>query len=289
MGRIVVGFDGSEGSARALRWAVGEAEVRSAELLAVMAWQALEQHHADGTDDVDATYGSAEAHQAGLSLVEQAGIDPNGLTVVSRYGPPVTVLVDAAADAELLVLGSRGHGGFTGLLLGSISDQCLQRSPCPVVVVPSHLEEGAAPTDRLVVGTDGSAGADAALQWALVEAKRRSAGVDLVHGWELPYLEVQAMATSVLDVDAGRQCAQQVLEEVLGRLDPEDRDLVRLVSDQASPGEALLRAAQGADLVVVGGPPPTGITRFLVGSVARQVVAHATRPVAVVRAHDTAG
>ena len=228
MGKVVAGFDGSEGSARALRWALEEAAVRGAELQTVMAWDELEPGHPDRPTEQDARFGSPEARSAAVAMIHDAGLDPDAVSLVNRYGSPVTVLVDAAHDADLLVVGSRGHGGFTGLLLGSVSDRCLQRSPCPVAVIPAKLDDHVPRTDRLVVGTDGSNEADAALRWAVDEARRRGAEVDLVHAWELPYLEVQAMATSVLDVDAGREGAHQVLEEVVSRLPEPDRARVRL-------------------------------------------------------------
>jgi len=102
--------------------------------------------------------------------------------------PPALVLTVASRSADLLVVGARGRGGFKELLLGSVSDQCVQYSHCPVVVVSQDMDgtgrsEGGA---RIVVGVDGSFGSAQALRWALDEARIRSASVEAVYVWQYP-------------------------------------------------------------------------------------------------------
>ncbi|MQA34356.1 universal stress protein [Modestobacter roseus] len=132
---IVVAVDGSPSAQEALRWAVGQAEATGGELHAVTAWHQPETYGwgvvVDGVD-------WAENGRAVLDQALAATLDPAAAAAVHRHvveGHAVQVLLDAAADADLLVVGSRGHGGFTGMLLGSVSQHLVAHSPCPVVVV----------------------------------------------------------------------------------------------------------------------------------------------------------
>lgn len=138
---IVVGVDGSEGSQRALRWALDEAAARGASVRAVLAWSFIDQ----GGDDFDAAY-SEEAARARLDqALAAAGAAPAGVVVEPLVvcDLPARAVIEAARDADLVVVGSRGLGGFRGLLLGSVSQQVSHHAPCPVVVVPGG--ERAAP------------------------------------------------------------------------------------------------------------------------------------------------
>ena len=142
MGVIVVGVDSSDGAKSALRFAIAEAKLRRAKVLAVHVWQfglygagiggvgpAL------GVDISDVRAGAEAALAAAVDEVVPSGSD---VEVVRRAveGTPGAVLVEESRDAELLVVGSRGHGGFAGLLLGSVSQQCAQHAACPVVIIP---------------------------------------------------------------------------------------------------------------------------------------------------------
>jgi nucleotide-binding universal stress UspA family protein len=141
---VVAGFDGSQGSEAALRVALREARLRHARLLVVAAWHVPAYY-----------YGSAAAPSAALALAENVR---NGLTekleeavaalrdeageleIETRLveGPAASALTKEAAGAELLVVGSRGLGGFRELLLGSVSHQCAQHASCPVLIVPAQ-------------------------------------------------------------------------------------------------------------------------------------------------------
>lgn len=139
-GRVIVGSDGSESSRRAIRWAAEEARCRGAVLEVVHAWTLLGQPD-DGT--FDPNYGEAEARQ--LLDGELAGLGDalDGIeverTVVCDLGAPA--LLDAGKRADLLVVGSRGRGGFRGLLLGSVSSQVVQHAPCPVAIIPDESRQ----------------------------------------------------------------------------------------------------------------------------------------------------
>jgi len=138
--RIVAGIDGSESSASALRWAIRQAALTGAAVDAVIAW-----HYPDlassgmAVGAVEPTYGffreNAEkiAADAISSTVDPASDVPVSARVAQ--GHAAQVLLDASAGASLLVVGSRGHGGFAEALLGSVSQHCVQHALCPVVVV----------------------------------------------------------------------------------------------------------------------------------------------------------
>lgn len=139
MGKIVVGVDGSPGSRAALRWAFDEARIRRAALEVVTVWQfpvmtSLPAFGAMPPPDDMGEQAEAELRQV---LVDEdvAPTDEVPVTTVVAEGAAAPALLEASEGADLLVVGSRGHGGFTGLLLGSVSHQCASHSECPVVVV----------------------------------------------------------------------------------------------------------------------------------------------------------
>ena len=141
MQNIVVGVDGSDGSKQALRFAVEEARVHGAQVAAIHAWEAaVVPPDVSPAPRLDLVTLVSQAHEGALKLVtavveEVVGDDP-AVEVTARAveGPAASVLIDAARGADLLVLGSRGLGGFTGLLVGSVSQQCIQHAPCPVTI-----------------------------------------------------------------------------------------------------------------------------------------------------------
>jgi nucleotide-binding universal stress UspA family protein len=144
-GTIVVGVDASAAAKAALRWAVDEGRLRQAAVVAVHAWEvpALALAPVDVVpapppiDLVSLTKELGEAaEQLVRHVVEEVAGDAAGVEVrpVATEGPAPTVLVEAARGADLVVVGSRGRGGFVGLLLGSVSDQVAHHAPCPVVI-----------------------------------------------------------------------------------------------------------------------------------------------------------
>ena len=147
--QIVVGVDGSDHSQHALRWAIEEAEIRHAELTTVFAWQ-FPLIGIPGAFDRDSL--EAEAKQF-LTAEVAASQPPKDLTIntVVAQGDPSASLLAACqnANADLLVIGSRGREGFVGLLLGSVGQECAVHAPCPVVIVKDTRETGTrASTDQ---------------------------------------------------------------------------------------------------------------------------------------------
>jgi nucleotide-binding universal stress UspA family protein len=142
MTTIVVGVDGSDGSLQALRWAADEARLRKALLQVVLAWDypaSLLAGASFSVPDLEilGDFGKLAEARLGQAL-QDASSALEGVEVERRVieGAPALALIEAAKDADLLVVGTRGHGGFVGLLLGSVSQQCAHHAPCPIVIVP---------------------------------------------------------------------------------------------------------------------------------------------------------
>jgi nucleotide-binding universal stress UspA family protein len=139
---IVVGIDGSDGSKHALAWAAKEARLRNASVTLVEAWQLPVAAYGGmgwsgiGTELLEDL--RKEAEQRLDELCTEFSAELEGLTVERKVveSAAAQALVEAADGADLLVVGTRGHGGFAGLLLGSVSQQCAHHSPCPVVIIP---------------------------------------------------------------------------------------------------------------------------------------------------------
>jgi nucleotide-binding universal stress UspA family protein len=137
MERIVVGVDGSETARRALEWAVDEARERNAVVEAIHAWhQPFVSGYAYMGEIPLGDY-AAEAQETLDTAI--ASVDTTGVTVEGRTvcGGASQVLVEESKGASLLVVGSRGRGGFGGLLLGSVSQQAAHHAPCPIVIIPA--------------------------------------------------------------------------------------------------------------------------------------------------------
>ncbi len=136
-GRIVVGVDGSESSIDAMRWATGQSALTGAYVEAVTSWEYPQQGMMEfGTLDVD---WAANAQQSlDIALHQAFGDDDVHVRTVVVHGRPAHVLISAAEGADLLVVGSRGHGAVAGMLLGSVSEDLVAHAPCPVVVIRHH-------------------------------------------------------------------------------------------------------------------------------------------------------
>ena len=141
---IIVGIDGSDHSRRALEWALREAAVRHAPLTVFTVQATLIGYWGSpvlypGDEDL-VEHGRKMAQEETDSVLEQIGVElrPASVTVRAVIGLPAEALLEAAADADMLVVGSRGAGGFKRLLMGSVSTQVTHHAPCPVVVIPDE-------------------------------------------------------------------------------------------------------------------------------------------------------
>ena len=224
-----------------------------------------------------------QVNQRAVDLARTMGleIEVGGETVL---GAPGYALVSAAHDDDTVVIGATSHPGRITDLLGSVATVVTHRAKGPVVVV-----HGSGRTDeairRIVVGVDGSPASDAALLWATEEALRADAELVLVHGWIYPYV---GSRTSVSEPrDEMRLDAMRVLEACAVRTNEVAPAVTcHSIITEEGPAKAILDAAEGADLVVVGSRGHGGFAALLLGSVRRTVVQHSPCPVAVIRPHD---
>jgi nucleotide-binding universal stress UspA family protein len=138
---IVVGVDGSPASVDALRWALTQAELTSASVEAIAAWQTPSQY---GFEVYSAEVDWADLAEQTLKTALKDAADGGtvDVTSVAVQGHPAQVLVDASARAQLLVVGSRGHGRLAGMLLGSVSEYVIAHADCPVLVIRSQQPTG---------------------------------------------------------------------------------------------------------------------------------------------------
>jgi nucleotide-binding universal stress UspA family protein len=140
--RIVVGVDGSNGSKNALKWAMTQARLTGATVEAITTWQdPILNGFSYGMAPIafdDGDFATVMGKALDDTIAEVSAQMDRPVTVLARVleGHPTQALLDAAHGALLLVVGSRGHSAFAGLLLGSVSQHCVQHAPCPVVVVP---------------------------------------------------------------------------------------------------------------------------------------------------------
>jgi len=148
-GRIVVGVDGSPGSLAALHWAVQEARLRGVAVHAVMVWQYPQYYGVPYGLDLgmdpsgDAGKTLALAANAEVARLGKEAVQGHDVEIVceAAEGHPAEALVRTAKDAAALVVGSRGHGGFVGALLGSVSQHVVAHARCPVVLIPDPGRE----------------------------------------------------------------------------------------------------------------------------------------------------
>ncbi|TDV44107.1 universal stress protein [Actinophytocola oryzae] len=285
---VVVGVDGSESALEAVRWAAEEARRRHTPLRIVHA-QEIPAGYPPGFVDWHALHEALAA--AGRSAVDDARRAAQevvaGLTVEAVHvkAGAVPTLTEVSAHAALVVLGTRGLGGFTGLLLGSTAVEVTAHAQCPVVVV-----RGAHRAGPVVVGVDGTPVGEAAIGFAFAEASARGTGLTAVHTWTDLLLETAfAGGAAALDFAPLAQQAEEVLGERLAGWQEKYPDVIvtREVSrDRAS--RALLRHAEHAQLVVVGTRGRGGFQGLLLGSTSQHLLRHARCPVAVVSTHDGA-
>jgi nucleotide-binding universal stress UspA family protein len=288
---VVVGIDGSEPARRAVRWAAQEAVRRGVPLRVVTAFEWVRGRLIGqiglGESYRDIMLGVARRQLAEAVRVaerEQPALEVHSQLVV---GFPIPVLTTEAQRADLVVLGDRGLGGVTGLLVGSVAVALAADAECPVVVVRGEAETPD-PGGPVVVGVDGSPTSEAALAFAFEAAAARKVPLVAVHTWW--DLFVDPTMAPLLDWDAIEVDERALLAERLagwGEKYP-DVPVERLVM-RDRPARALVDQSMRAQLVVVGSRGRGGIAGLLLGSVSHAVLHRAHCPVAVVRPEPSAG
>jgi nucleotide-binding universal stress UspA family protein len=283
MDPLLIGVDGSEDSRTALRWAAAAAEALDLPLRAMWAWHypsdvvltlgRIDLPDPDRTDEMIAT-------QLDHLLTDVLGAGASDVEPAVGRGPAAAALLRAADDgARMIVVGSRGLGGFKGLLLGSVSRQLCEHAPCPVTVVRHAAPDAPVRLRTIVVGTDGSKHAAAAMRCAAELATQSGADLvvanaagpgDVVHPRDVdPYVDLDVRRTVVEG-----WCAP------LRELGAEYR--IAVVEGDARTALLDVAADRKADLLVVGSRGHGPVTRLLLGSVATSVVQHSELPVTVV-------
>jgi nucleotide-binding universal stress UspA family protein len=267
---IVTGTDGSEESLRAVEWAAGEAVLHAAPLRIVSAasllpWMTGLQVRPDRDHVADLI--RAERDRALDAAASRAAALAPGLVIVTDPlgGPPAQVVTGTGSDASMLVVGSRGIGAFTAMMLGSVSRYVAAHAACPVVVI----RDQAAAHGLVGVGVGDLDDCADSLAFAFEEAALRQAGLLAVHAWAAPGLpgladEAARQLTALLDRWREKYPGVPVSQEVV----------------PGHPGRALAGLAARADLTVIGrhaGHPAPGP-----GAVRNAVLTHAHGPVAVV-------
>jgi nucleotide-binding universal stress UspA family protein len=273
MQRILVGFDGSEASIAALRWAIVEAKLRDA---GVEAWSMLDRQH---PGPHTGALHSAAISRLQLQLAETVDQVAAGFPLPHKtvHGRAVTELVRLSQGADLLVVGARGHGAFTALPLGSVTRACLHGAHCPVTVTrPNQILDQ--PGRRVVVGIDGSPSARIALGMAADEAQLRGSTLQVVHAVYWDYFGDSLLAPSTGQLLAwGRKVVDAELRQV-GL-----HQSVRSVVVHGHPVEVLTRRSAGASLLVVGSRGHSRIDTLMLGSVSSHCAGAARCPTLITR------
>ena len=285
---IVVGYDGSSGSRDALAWAVRTAQLCDLDVDVVHAWSAGILPAQIVTTVTPAPEWQQAAQQILAEALDHAKGMASGVAVSGELavGSPAAVLLEASHTAEMMVLGSRGHGGFVELLIGSTSVQVASHATCPTVVIrPGRDGAGGEQAGRVVVGVDGSPVSEASLAFAVEQASWRGVGLTAVYGWDISYMNVPGRVGAIPPEmqQAERETAETLVAETLAGWQEKYPDVdIRTWVPQTSPVGALVDASAGAELLVVGTRGRGGFRSLLLGSVSHSVLHHAHGPVAVV-------
>lgn len=281
MAHIVVGVDGSRGADRALRWAVHEAALHDASIEVLHVFVRHPYSAMFGTTDRDLAQHRLdeiiERHRAVLDRVDWSGslVEASGATIA---------LLDAAHQADLVVVGSRGTEGFERLSIGSTGYRTAAHATCPVAVVP---ERAGHPDGRrsVVVGIDDSEAGRRALRWAAGEAARRDGDLTVVHAYLLPVdMSAYAIINQTLHDRTRTEAherAESVVDDALAAVDVPDGVKVQRVVELGAAAGVLLDH-QDDRLLVVGTRGQNALGRALFGSVSQQVLHHAAGAVVVV-------
>ncbi|MER6784164.1 universal stress protein [Streptomyces sp. NPDC000658] len=304
MPAIIVGLDGSPESQAAADWAAREATQREAQLRIVHAGDALGSLYvpymgvpAPGAIEAQRDWSARLLSEAQARLAE----DHPGLRITTQQAETeaVPALLTAAKDAELLVLGSRGLGTVTGFLVGSVALAVVARSERPVVLVRAgehaqneHVPDaagagsGVTPYRDVVLGLDLAEPDDAVVEFAFETARRRAAGLRVVHGWNpATVYGYGAALDSGLSADLAEE-TRHGLRDVLRPWEDKFPGVeVRAQAVVGSAGRHLVHASRDASLVVVGRKKSHTLVAGRIGPIAHAVLHHASAPVAVVP-HD---
>ena len=292
--RIVVGVDGSPSSQSAVRWAAETAARHRVPLLLLSAWTmsvaayggiGLPQWYFDDEET------KAKQRLAEATRIAEDATSGDRVTVTSELapGPASRVLIDGSKRAQMVVLGSRGLGEFTGSMLGSVSAAVTHHAHCPVAVIREWPRPGAFSTPgSVVVGVDGSASSEPAIGVAFAEASLRGAELVAVHAWSDVSLPAVTPEGNGLPWESIEAAEGAVLAESLAGWETQFPDVsVTKVVVQDRPVRHLLTHADTAALLVVGSRGRGGFASLLLGSTSTALLHAAECPLLVVRSAST--
>jgi len=281
-GSIVVGIDGSENADLALDWAAAEATRQNLPLhllhavnidwLVAAALISEPRDRPDVDEELDRACSRARGAFPDLRVTAQA-----------TTGSPAHDLVEASRSARQVVIGAHGRGR-SRVALGSVATAVTAHASCPVVVVRPYASPDQA-HEPVVVGVDGSAVSERAIDFALEHANRVGTSLVVVHAWWLDFVDGTVVTTpDSPQWNRARQRMELNVAESLGghrERYPEVEVSTQFV--QARPAVALSRASRKASLLVMGSRGRGGFSGLLLGSASREVLMHANSPVAVIR------
>lgn len=265
-GHVVVGVDGSPGSETALRWALDRVE-RYGAVDPVHAWDYPAWTYTPAALGGGIAPSSEEMMQAtrdgvGSYLAElEPGLDER---LIVRWGSASSILAEEAESAELLVIGTRGHGAVASRLLGSVSLWCAHHSPVPVAVVPDGALVST-DAERIAVGMDGSPNSEDAFRWAVT--RHPHSAITVYGAWQSAL--VFGYEPSVIDPAKVARASTRLVEDSIARVCEQEHvasDEIKVVMSNESPGYALHDAADESDLLIIGGRSRTGVEYALLGS-----------------------
>lgn len=285
-GPVLAGVDGSPAGRPAVIWAArfAAARGRPLRLLYVHPYPMMMAGHAPAVLPMPQAEWQPAVQpivdDAVAAATEAAGPDLDVRGEISQ-GFAAGELIGRAAHIGTLVVGSRGLGGFTGLVLGSVGVQTSAHAPCPVVVVPPEPALPAS-TGPVVIGVDGSELSLAAVAFAFQEAELRDCPLVAVSAWSAP--AGMDLAGAPADIEGIGADQDRALSESLAGFQTEHPDVpVHRAARLANAPQLLLEAATDAQLLVVGSRGRGGFKGLLLGSVSQTALQHAGCPVAVIK------
>jgi nucleotide-binding universal stress UspA family protein len=288
---IVVAVDGSEASATAVAWAANAATKRSAPLKLVTAYTMPQFMYADGMVPPQELYDELE--KEALEKIDAAreqvlAFNPDlAVSHIVVEGTPIDMLLELSETADIIVMGSRGLGGLSGLVLGSVSSAVVSHASCPVVVVRKDnnvTEENK--YGPVVVGVDGSEISRKAMEYAFREADARKATLRAVHSWADQELQTSLVGLSAMQsqIDAVAAQERELLDKELAAFRERYPDVkVEEVISRDRPIQVLKEAAEDAQLLVLGSHGRGGFKGMLLGSTSRALLQYSPCPMMVVR------
>jgi nucleotide-binding universal stress UspA family protein len=280
---VVAGTDGSVQAGAAVDLAAWEAARRGSPLRIVHGYQVPVPYTTMGFAPVQLEYPMPATRTMLTETVARVRRDYPTLLVEPALiaGSPAGTLVEESREASLVVVGSRGLGGFAGLLAGSVSTQLAAHAQAPLIVV-----RGDARRDRpVVVGVDGTPGGDAAVAFAFDEAAARGVLLIALYAWwTLPWSNLGPIDLRHYELDEAREEARRMLAEAVAGWVEKYPDVIveQRAAHDLNPALALEDAADAAGLLVVSRHGGNALTRLLLGSIGDALVRHAPCPVALI-------